>query len=209
MKILCVSDKVSQILYSSSVREQYPDLDLIIGCGDLPFYYLEFLISALDIPLIYVKGNHDKTPQYTSDGRELHKVQGGRNLHGQVVTINGTIFAGLEGSMRYRANAPLMYSENEMRAEMLPMFPKLLWNRIRHGRALDVLITHSPVFGIHDRPDRAHTGFKIFRTFIRLFKPRYMLHGHIHKYGTDTQTESQLHGTTIINVYPRYILNVG
>ena len=33
--------------------------DLVIGCGDLPFDYLEYLVSRLDVPLLYVPGNHD------------------------------------------------------------------------------------------------------------------------------------------------------
>src|SRR5205823_4064430 len=33
--------------------------DLVVGCGDLPFDYLEYLVSRLDVPLLYVPGNHD------------------------------------------------------------------------------------------------------------------------------------------------------
>ena len=30
-----------------------------MSCGDLPFDYLEYLVSRLDVPLLYVPGNHD------------------------------------------------------------------------------------------------------------------------------------------------------
>lgn len=66
MKILAVSDRVIDWLYSGHVREKFSDIDLIIGCGDLPFYYLDFLTSALDRPLVYVRGNHDIGPQYAA-----------------------------------------------------------------------------------------------------------------------------------------------
>ena len=33
---------------------------LILACGDLPYYYLEYIVGLLDVPLFYVHGNHDK-----------------------------------------------------------------------------------------------------------------------------------------------------
>lgn len=208
MNILALSDRVLGHIYSSNVHKHYPDVDLLIGCGDLPFYYLEFLISALDAPLVYVRGNHDAGPQYTIDGRTLTAVQGGTNLHGQIINVNGLVIAGLEGSMRYRPNAPLMYSETEMRWEALRLLPRLIWHRLRYDRAVDIFVTHSPPQGIHDRPDLAHTGFRVFRTIIRYFRPRYFLHGHIHVYRQDVQRVTQVGKTTVINVYPYRLLEL-
>jgi uncharacterized protein len=88
------------------------------------------------------------------------------------------------------------------------MVPRLIWNKRRFGRALDILVTHSPPFGIHDRPDLPHTGFKVFLSFLRLFKPRYHLHGHIHVYRQDTIVKSHFEETTIINVYPYSVLSI-
>jgi Icc-related predicted phosphoesterase len=99
-----------------------------------------------------------------------------------------------------------MYSEAEMRQQVTRLVPRLLLNRQRYGRYLDILVTHSPPFGIHDRSDIAHTGFKIFNTFIKLFKPRYMLHGHIHVYRQDVSRVTQVENTTIINVYPYRVI---
>lgn len=208
MKILALSDRVLGHIYSTNVKNHYPDVDLLIGCGDLPFYYLEFLISALDTPLVYVKGNHDGGPQYTVDGRTLTSVQGGADLHCQIVNVNGLVMAGLEGSMRYRPNAPLMYSETEMRWEAVRFLPQLLWRRIRYGRSVDIFVTHSPPYGIHDRSDLAHRGFQVFRTIIRYFKPRYFLHGHIHVYRQDVKRVTQVDDTTVINVYPYRLLEL-
>lgn len=208
MKILAVSDRVMDQLYSSTVRSRHPDIDLVIGCGDLPYYYLEFLISALDVPLYFVRGNHDQGPQYTADGRTLHDVQGGVDLHGRTANCKGILLAGLEGSIRYRPYATLMYTEAEMRRHVIGMMPRLYWNRVRHGRYLDILVTHSPPFQIHDRPDIAHTGFKIFRNFISWFKPNYLLHGHIHVYRQEIPRVTVFEQTTIINVYPSRIVKV-
>ena len=208
VKILAVSDRVLDRLYSSDVRERIDDVDLIIGCGDLPYYYLDFLISALDVPLVYIHGNHDGGPQYTTDRGVLTGVPGGKEIHGRTINIDGLLLAGLGGSMRYRPRAPHMYTEAEMRGHVARLVPKLLWNRQRHGRYLDILVTHSPPFGIHDRKDLPHTGFKVFLTLMQLFKPRYLLHGHIHIYRQDYQRVTDYERTSVINVYPYQEIDV-
>ena len=208
MKILVVSDRVLDTLYSSNVRAKYPDLDLIIGCGDLPYYYLDFLVSALDAPLVYVLGNHDGGPQFSTDKGQITGVQGGIDIHGRTANIGGLIMAGLGGSMRYRPRAPHMYTEVEMRGQLARLAPKLVWNRQRHGRYLDILVAHSPPFGIHDRKDLPHTGFKVFLTLMQLFKPRYLLHGHIHIYRQDYQRETEYQQTSVINIYPYRVMDI-
>ena len=207
MKILAVSDRVMDRLYSSDVKQKYPDIDLLIGCGDLPYYYLDFLVSALDAPMVYVLGNHDHGPQYTADGGVLTGVRGGRNIHARSVRFENVLIAGLEGSMRYRRHSPYMYTEAEMRQQVTRLVPRLLLNRQRYGRYLDILVTHSPPLGIHDHSDLPHTGFKSFRTFVKLFKPRYLLHGHIHVYRQDVPRVTKVEKTTVINIYPYRVLN--
>lgn len=208
MKILAVSDKVLDFLYSNNVRQNVPGVDLIIGCGDLPYYYLDFLVSALDVPLLYVHGNHDGNPQYVSGRGQMTSVRGGLDMHATTVNHEGLLIAGLSGSMRYRSGAPYMYTETEMRAQVARLVPRLLWNRQRYGRYLDILIAHSPPYGIHDRSDRAHIGFKVFLNLMRLFKPRYLLHGHIHVYRNDIPKKTRYEQTEVINVYPYRILNI-
>jgi Icc-related predicted phosphoesterase len=205
MRILAVSDRIEERLYTSSISERYKKVDLLIGCGDLPFFYLDYLMSTINKPLIYVRGNHDTGPQFTADGRELNKVPGGIDIHGRIIEMNDLLIAGLEGSMRYRPGAPYMYSETEMTWNIARLVPKLLWNLARYGRALDILVAHSPPYEIHDGKDLAHRGFKIFRTFIERFRPRYFLHGHIHVYRNDVPRVTKYLETTVINVYPARI----
>jgi len=207
MKILAVSDRVMDRLYQADVKQQFPDVDLLIGCGDLPYYYLDFLVSAMDVPMVYVLGNHDRGPQYTADGGIIKGVRGGENIHARTIQHNNLLIAGLEGSMRYRSYMPLMYTDVEMRQQIARLVPRLLLNRQRYGRYLDILVTHSPPLGVHDRSDIAHTGFKSFHTFLKLFKPRYLLHGHIHIYRQDETRITQVEETSVINVYPYRIIN--
>jgi hypothetical protein len=82
------------------------------------------------------------------------------------------------------------------------MLPRLLWNRLRQGRALDVLVTHAPPRDINDRPDQAHRGFRAIRRFLGWFHPRYMLHGHVHLYDRTEPHIAHFGETEIINVYP-------
>ena len=199
---MAVSDRIMDRLYNSQVGQHYRDIDLLISCGDLPYYYLEFLLSSLNTSLVYVRGNHDKGPQYTAEGRTLTRPQGGADLHGRVIDHNGLLIAGLEGSMRYRPKAPLMYSEGEMAVQVAALTFKLLSIIGRQRRGLDILVTHAPPFGIHDETDLAHTGFKAFLPLLRFFKPRFHFHGHVHVYRNDAIRETTYKQTRIINVYP-------
>lgn len=180
---------------------------MLIGCGDVPYYYLDFLVSALDIPLFYVRGNHDGGRQYRSDGTVWRGVQGGFNLHGRVVRDDDIWLAGLEGSMRYKRDSTAMYTEAEMTREVMRLLPRMALNRLRFGRGCDILVTHSPPRGIHDRDDLTHTGFKIFLWLMRVFRPRYLLHGHIHRYRQDEPNVTRYDETLVVNVYPKLLLD--
>lgn len=209
MKIMAVSDVVANSLYTSDVGQRHNGVDLLIGCGDAPFFYLEFLTSALNTRLVYVRGNHDTGLQYTSNGRVLTYPRGGINLHRRLIEIDGLLIAGLEGSMRYRPNADGMFTDREMYWNIWQLVPSLMWCKMRRGRALDILVTHSPPFGIHDQSDVAHRGFRSFHSLMQYFQPRYLLHGHIHVYRRDKPGITQFHETTVINVYPYHVLEFG
>ena len=88
------------------------------------------------------------------------------------------------------------------------MLPQLLMNRLRYGRYLDILVTHAPPRHIHDQEDRPHWGFESFRWFLRTFRPRYHLHGHIHIYDKRTVTRTRFHETEVLNAYPYRELHV-
>ena len=162
--------------------------------------------SALDAPVFYVHGNHDQSPQYLVDGRVLVDVQGGVNIHGRVIRVSGLTIAGLEGSMRYRPHDPYMYTEGEMRLQVMRLLPKVLLRRLISRKPLDILVTHSPPFGIHDLKDLPHTGFKVFLPFLKIAQPRYMLHGHVHLYQNIRQ-RTTFEATEIINVYPSIVID--
>lgn len=198
-KVLSLSDKEIHSVYNAAIKDRFSDVDFILGCGDLNYTYLEYVISMLDVPLYYVRGNHSHMIEYTSNGPKT-RPQGGTDLHRRVVKSHGLILAGVEGSLRYR-KGPFQYSQYEMWKHVFGITPALLLNRIFSGRYLDIFISHAPPWGIHDEPDLPHQGIKAFRWLLDTFQPRYHFHGHIHVYRQYTQTITQYKATTVINTY--------
>jgi len=204
VKILAVSDQVVKSIYSSHIRERFGDADMVLSCGDLPYSYLEYIVTMLNVPCFFVHGNHDH-PEYTADGRVLTEPGGCVNLDGRTVKAKGLLLAGLEGSIRYKPRAPFQYTESEMAYKVWRLTPALLMNRVLHGRYLDILITHSPPLGIHDGEDLPHRGFGALLWMMARFRPRYLLHGHKHVYGPEPSRTRYL-DTEVINVYPLRVI---
>lgn len=204
MQILAVGDHVVDAIYSEGIQDRFGDVDLVVSCGDLPYSYLEYIVTMLNVPAVYVHGNHDG-PEYRASGKVLHQPGGWSNLDGRSVERAGVTFAGLEGSIRYRPGEPFQYTELEMAWKAWLMAPALLRNRVCRGRFLDILVTHSPPRGIHDGDDLPHRGFRAFIGLMDWFKPRYLLHGHKHVYGTEPR-RTRYADTEVINVSPYRVI---
>ena len=192
MRILALSDEESTALRSKIRTGDLPKIDLIVSCGDLHPSYLDEVASGANALLVYVRGNHD-----------YGAMDGGICIEDRVFTCQGVRLAGLGGSMRYRPGSD-MYTENEMRWRALRLMP-----RIMHSRGIDVLVTHAPAAGYGDLEDLAHQGFEVFNTLMDRYKPRYMLHGHIHSaYGRIPRRHSHPSGTAIINTCGYQIIEI-
>lgn len=206
MKILAVSDNVLDRLYSPHVGEYFHDVDLVLGCGDLPYEYLEFLVSSLNVPLLYVPGNHD--PEY-NEKNPAARADGCENIDRRVVQVKGLSVAGLGGSIRYPPGRANQYTQAGMYWRGLSFFPALLWQGVRSGRVPDIIIAHSPPSGIHDDDDLPHHGFSAFVPLLRLLRPRYFLHGHTLMYKSNLVPPMARFGaTTIINISPYRLIEV-
>lgn len=206
MKILAVSDEVVERLYTLCQNGHFNDVELIVGCGDLPYPYLENIVSFLNVPLLYVPGNHD--PDYSPEDSKSH-AEGGSNLDRKLVRFKTFLVGGLGGCIQYRPDGTNQYTQSDAYFRAFSMVPRLLVNRVHYGRCMDILITHSPPFGIHDDDTQAHRGLKAVNWLIRVAKPRYHLHGHTHFYRRNlADSESTFRETRIINVHPYKLLDV-
>lgn len=210
IQALAVSDEIDPRIYSATVRQRLGYVDLVLGCGDLPARYLEFLADALDRPVYYVLGNHAEELTRGGERGKPHRPLGGIDLGGRVARDEGTglILAGVPGSPRYGENEPLQYGEWEIYWMIARMAPRLWWNRVRHGRALDVLVSHAPPRDVNDREDVAHRGFKALRAFVRWFRPTYLLHGHVHLYDRSQPHRQRFEETDVINVFPYRVVDL-
>ncbi len=211
MKILCIADHIDPLVYSNSIRERFKDVDIIVSAGDLPLRYYDFIVSNLNKPLLFVFGNHNLKrihlykPEYRKELNDLYDLSrfgscGAIYIGGKVKMVKGIIFAGLGGSMWYNGGLN-QYTELGMFLQMLKLIPRMFYYRVIHGRYVDILVTHSPPYGINDLPDRCHTGFKVFLWFMKRFKPKYLIHGHIHLYTLNAERKANYLDTTIINAY--------
>lgn len=196
MKILALADIEDESLWSFYDESKTEGVDLIVSCGDLAPEYLEFLVTIANIPVIYVRGNHD-----TKYDRK--PPTGCQCIEDQVYTFKGVRFLGLGGSMRYHGGKD-MYTEKEMAKRIRKRRLELFWKK-----GFDVLLTHAPAAGWGDMEDLPHQGFECFNPLLEKWKPKYMLHGHVHKdYGHFQREQVHNSGTKIINCWKQYLLEI-
>lgn len=205
-KILAVSDQIVERIYTLAAGGHFQDVELVLGCGDLPYNYLEYLLSVLNVPLYYVPGNHD--PVYNPN-RQLSYAEGGSNLDLKTDFAKGFFLAGLGGSIRYRPDGVNQYTQGQAFSRAFKLTLQLFFSRLRYGRNLDILITHSPPFGIHDEDSVAHRGLKALNFLIRVARPRYHFHGHTHFYRSNLEDSvTQVGQTTIMNIFPYKVIEI-
>jgi uncharacterized protein len=208
MRILAISDDISNHLYHANLTQLTGHVDLLLGCGDLPYSYMDFIVTQSGAHrALFVHGNHDR-PERLPDGQRINQPRGWNDADRRVIFIKelDLLVAGLQGSIRYTPGRQYQYSERHMRWHALHLFPQLLWNRARYGRYLDILIAHAPAETIHDSPDGAHKGFRVFLQLMAWFKPRLFLHGHHHRYGT-ARWHTRYLETDVVNVHPFCIID--
>jgi Icc-related predicted phosphoesterase len=214
LKILCISDQIDPLVYSVSIKERFANIDMVLAAGDLPMDYLDFVMSMLNKPLFFVFGNHhieemkyffDNSLLWGEEALEQHSW-GGTHVGSNIKMDQGLIVVGLGGSMRYN-RGDNQYTEFQMYLEIMKLLPRLLYHRVFHGRFLDILLTHAPPKDIHDKKDKCHQGFKAFRWFMKVFEPKYLVHGHIHLYDLSAVRVTQWERTTVVNAYSHYIID--
>ncbi len=233
MKILCVSDYVDPLIYTQNVKEVFPDIDLILCAGDLPMDYIDFIVSVFNKPTYFVFGNHDlKEYHFYHKESRLDSQRFTKNyeqtIHGHGATYLGfksfvnenllvenpetgkkspLLIAGASGTVRYN-NGLCQFSEAQLKLKLLKMVPKLIYNKLKYGRYLDIFMTHASPRHIHDHEDQCHLGFECYNWFLQQFKPVYMVHGHIHLYDLREERIGKYYDSTVVNAYAHYVIEL-
>ncbi|GAA3511363.1 metallophosphoesterase [Aeromicrobium panaciterrae] len=190
VRVLAVADEEVPAVQS---RVQDLQVDLVVAAGDLPWDYLESIMSVLGVPGAYVPGNHDPEIRPGAAPRGMVSVDD------QVVGIAGLRIAGLGGCVRYNdGHHQYTQKEYDQRARRLIKVA---------GPPIDILLTHAPPLGLGDEPDPSHVGIEALHEVIEALRPTWHLHGHIHPYGMH-KPDRQLGVTTIRNVIPWQVLEI-
>ncbi|MGC7098995.1 metallophosphoesterase family protein [Amycolatopsis lurida] len=213
LRALVVADEVDERLWTGATGGLA--VDLILGAGDLPFDYLEFLANALDRPCVFVPGNHDPDlsgfTRYGGlsmrDGFPAHwpGPAGGVNADGRVVDVGGLRIAGLGGSVRYN-DGPNQWTQAQQARRARRLVRRAARRKRRDGRGVDVLLTHSPPRHLGDREDPPHHGFDCLHRTTEKLAPRWLLHGHIHPHGEATP-DRRIGETVVRNVVGYHIIS--
>lgn len=196
MKILAIADEECLDLWDYYIPGRLKEYDLILSSGDLHAAYLSFLVTMARCPLMYVHGNHDI-------GYEVTPPEGCDSIDGVVTVYRGLRILGLGGCRRYRPSGH-QYTDRQMRRRAA----KLRWEIAKYG-GVDIIVSHAPPMGVGDGDDLPHRGFETFLELMDRYHPRYLLHGHVHlRYGMDLQREHEYHGTRVINVCEKYVIDI-
>ncbi len=202
---------MDESLYGDRLPELRPDL--VLSCGDLPFDYLEYLVSRLDVPVLYVPGNHDPSLAQEATWSPVREAyppppgpQGCVNIDGRVTEELGLRIAGLGGSLRYK-EGPHQYTQAQMGRRALKLELRLRLKRANAGRKLDILVTHAPPFGLAEAQDAAHVGFVGILRLVQHLQPQLLVHGHIHPFGR-LLPERRVGATRIVNAIPSRVIEL-
>ena len=195
MKILAIADDESKSLWDYFDKSKLEGIDLIISCGDLDPAYLSFLVTLACVPVLYVNGNHDK--KY-----EQSPPEGCICIEDRIYVHEGVRILGLGGSMRYK-KGPYQYTERQMRNRI-----SRLWFRILRKRGFDILVTHAPAYQLNDGRDLPHKGFRVFKSLMEKYRPKYFLHGHVHmSYGRRHKRYDKYMDTHVVNAFEKCVFD--
>lgn len=201
MRILIVSDDESEYIWDHFDETRFEGVELILSSGDLKSSYLSFLTTMIKAPLFYVHGNHDH--DYAENPPE-----GCDSIEDKLVVYKGVRIVGLGGSIKYnyhptQSQPPYQWTEKQMTKRI-----RKLWWKLRKHKGCDILVTHAPLYGLNDGNDACHKGFQSLIRFIEKYKPRYMIHGHMHlKFGRAPR-QMTLGETRIIDACGYYFLDI-
>lgn len=169
-------------------EEDFPkeiDIDVCFLLGDVFDNDLRLVLSRIiNIPIYGILGNHD--------GFELLNRFGIRNIHNDIIEINGVKVAGLQGSIKYKYSDMPLYTDEESIT---------VANQLA---VADILISHDSPKYVFTATDFAHSGLSGITEYLNRHNISLHLHGHHHE-NRKTVLEN---GTTSICTYGVSIISI-
>ena len=166
VRVLAVSDELEPAFEFESNRRALMPLDAIVGAGDLKPEYLDFLADAFRVPLLYVRGNHDRGGGWNEEIAHVPEP-----MDGSWHDVAGLTVAGLSWPSDKHERA--VHDDNAAWRQVAARYL-----RLRSARP-DIIVSHVPPLGIGDTPeDHYHRGFAAYRWFCERLKPVLWVHGH-------------------------------
>lgn len=191
VRMLAIADEADPLLSGARLQSLAPDV--VVSAGDLPWDYLERVVSLTGAPGVFVPGNHEPPTQ----AGVAAAPPGMRSLDGVVVEVAGLRLAGLGGCVRYNdGDHQFTQTQYDGRAGDLCAAVEQ-----SGGEPVDVLVTHAPPLGLGDGTDPSHRGISALHTVIERLRPTWHLHGHLHPHGM-RKPDRFIGQTTIRNVIP-------
>jgi hypothetical protein len=167
-RLLAVSDEIEPSLERQENRDALPPVDLVVGCGDLDPTYLAMLGDAFRVPLLYVRGNHDRGLGWQAASPLLPEPL----IDAQPLHVKGLELVGLSWPGDTSGHA-----DRDERAAWRQVLRRGLMPRRRSQPCL--VVSHAPPDGAGDDPDdEYHRGFPAYRWLAGRLKPVLWLHGH-------------------------------
>ena len=164
MKIIHISDTHN----CHHLLKELPEAEVIVHSGDFTMNgseqeAIDFINWFCDLPFphkIFISGNHDEC---------LYRA----NIEGLDKNVHYLCNSGIEIDNVKFYGVPMFMAEclSDFQSRNYALIPT----------DIDVLITHSPPFGILDFDDNIHYGSEDLLKYVRNISPRLHLFGHIHK----------------------------
>lgn len=178
LRLLVIADchhlKEDEIIKISNL-----EYDACFLLGDINGNYLDMILKFIPEEKIYgILGNHDEYGLLES--RNI------RNIHRQLIEINGIKILGFEGSSRYKTGEYPMFEQRES------------IRLLKDCDKADILVSHDSPYQLYCKAnDLAHCGLKGITKYLIKNNVFLNIHGHHH-----INTELQLkNGTNVIGVY--------
>jgi hypothetical protein len=196
IRVLAVSDQVDHALDFARNRAELKPVDAVFGCGDLEPDYLAFLGDAFGVPLLYVRGNHDRGGGWQAGSARLPEP-----LDDDLAQAAGICVGGLSWPHEIKGRAV----RDEASA-----WRQVLAFRLRSWRSRPprIVLSHVPPLGLGDTPeDFYHRGFAAYHWLCAHTKPILWLHGHT-AMATTRDWHVQWGTTTLVNVTGAVLLEL-